>query len=141
VSDATMASPEVAALMDRLGQADPSMQLVMQLLAGAQAKDDPERDAAREAEREARRERARARLGRLRDEHALLSARNDLVAAALGACPCFGEDADCRFCRGRGAPGSLPPDPAAFADLVEPAVRRLGLATPPSQTRPEEARP
>ena len=48
----------------------------------------------------------------------------DRLAAALGACPaCWGEDPSCRWCRGRGAPGALAPDPEEFTTWVVPAVR------------------
>ncbi len=55
-----------------------------------------------------------------------LRARNDRVAAALGACHlCFGMDLGCDQCRGRGQPGSLRPDEAMFRAMVIPAIRRL----------------
>ncbi|MGC5075482.1 hypothetical protein [Agrococcus sp. DT81.2] len=48
----------------------------------------------------------------------------ELVSAALGACPtCLGADDVCALCHGRGVPGSLPPDPVAFDQIVMPAVR------------------
>jgi hypothetical protein len=54
-----------------------------------------------------------------------LQERNDMLALALGACHlCFGEDALCKECGGRGAPGSRPPKPAAFRKYVLPAYRR-----------------
>ena len=56
---------------------------------------------------------------------------NDTLAAALGACEaCWGDDPDCEACRGRGGPGSLPPDRALFERLVMPAVRRLRSTQP-----------
>ena len=74
----------------------------------------------------ARRERSQALRGHLEDlSHELEATRAILedLAAALGACPnCFGADPACRWCRGRGRPGFMPPDPAAFQDLVVPAV-------------------
>jgi hypothetical protein len=49
--------------------------------------------------------------------------RTDKLAAALGACClCWGEDANCRFCRGRGAPGFAHPDETMFEYYVVPAV-------------------
>jgi hypothetical protein len=54
-----------------------------------------------------------------------LRTRNDAVARAIGACYlCFGEDALCAECGGRGKPGSLVPEPAAFRQYVLPALRR-----------------
>ncbi len=52
--------------------------------------------------------------------------RNREIAAALGACPCFGAPR-CRHCGGAGAPGTYPPDSRAFAAYVEPVLRQLGL--------------
>jgi hypothetical protein len=63
---------------------------------------------------------------RLYAEVEMLRGRNRLVSDALGACPrCFGEDELCPVCRGRGRPGGRQPNPALFAELVEPAVRRV----------------
>jgi hypothetical protein len=50
------------------------------------------------------------------------------LAAVLGACGlCWGEDRECRSCRGRGKPGMFAPEPAArsrfFVEAVEPAAR------------------
>ncbi|MEA2561102.1 MAG: hypothetical protein QOH06_2606 [Acidobacteriota bacterium] len=56
---------------------------------------------------------------------------NDTLAAALGACEvCWGDDPECETCRGRGGPGSLPPDRALFERLAMPAVRRLRSSQP-----------
>jgi hypothetical protein len=62
----------------------------------------------------------------LRQELERLREVNDTLAAALGACPlCWGEDAGCRICHGRGGPGSRRPDRALFTRFVAPAARRL----------------
>ena len=64
------------------------------------------------------------RLERATGEIQRLRSMLDLVAAALGACPsCLGENPECLLCRGRGVPGSLPPDPESFTAVVWPAVR------------------
>jgi hypothetical protein len=56
----------------------------------------------------------------------VLREREDLLAAALGACClCWGQDEDCRACRGRGRPGYSLPDEALFEELVLPAVQLL----------------
>jgi len=58
------------------------------------------------------------------EEVTVLRETVDTLAAALGACAeCWGEDPTCRWCRGRGRPGFAPPEPAAFDQLVVPAVR------------------
>jgi len=50
--------------------------------------------------------------------------RNLLLATALGACECWGEDAGCPSCGGEGSAGWLPPDPELYGEYVAPAVRR-----------------
>lgn len=66
---------------------------------------------------------------------------NDTLAAALGACEvCWGDDPDCEACRGRGGPGSLPPDRDLFQRLVMPAVRRLRESRPLAQVLPIDDR-
>jgi hypothetical protein len=48
----------------------------------------------------------------------------DDLADALGACPsCWGQFPECRWCRGLGRPGFMPPNPEGFNRLVMPAVR------------------
>jgi hypothetical protein len=50
---------------------------------------------------------------------------NILLAAALGACECWGLQADCRLCRGLGSAGWIQPEPELFDEFVRPAVARL----------------
>jgi hypothetical protein len=72
---------------------------------------------------------ADAGLKRDRARHDRLVERNSDLAAALGACDCWGEQLDCRFCEGAGAPGWVLPERRMFATYVYPAVRavkRLG---------------
>jgi hypothetical protein len=54
--------------------------------------------------------------------------RNQVVAAALGACPCWGQDPDCRLCAGAGAPGWVMPHRDLFAHYVDPAVKAFTRA-------------
>jgi hypothetical protein len=68
-----------------------------------------------------------------------LQQRNDMFAAAVGACClCWGQKIDCRSCRGRGGPGFCIPDESLFEEFVLPAVRTLraqrakGPCSPPS---------
>ena len=51
--------------------------------------------------------------------------RDCTLAAALGACECWGEFIDCPVCDGDGGPGWLVPDPRLFARYVHPAVRAV----------------
>jgi hypothetical protein len=58
-----------------------------------------------------------------------LRQRTDALAAALGACHlCFGEDAWCPHCGGRGKPGSRRPEPCAFSRYVRPVLQRMQRA-------------
>jgi len=51
--------------------------------------------------------------------------RNGEVAAGLGACDCWGEQKDCEYCAGLGAPGWLAPDKQHFDKYVEPTLVRV----------------
>ena len=54
-----------------------------------------------------------------------LLGRNAALAAALGACDCWGQHSDCTVCHGAGAPGWALPDRRLFASYVHPALRAL----------------
>ena len=54
--------------------------------------------------------------------HAELAARNRALAAALGACDCWGGHAACPVCHGAGGPGWVLPDRELFTRYVRPAV-------------------
>lgn len=54
--------------------------------------------------------------------------RNSVLAAAVGACDCWGEQADCPFCDGEGSAGWVRPDKQLFARYVYPAVRALSIS-------------
>ena len=51
--------------------------------------------------------------------------RNSLLAGAVGACDCWGEQVECRLCGGDGAPGWVVPDKELFVSYVYPAVRAV----------------
>jgi hypothetical protein len=51
--------------------------------------------------------------------------RNIMLASALGACDCWGENTDCPICDGEGRAGWLPPEPQLFATYVQPVARAL----------------
>ena len=66
----------------------------------------------------------RERLQSVQNELHALRDHEDILAEALGACClCWGEDNQCRACRGRGRPGFSVPDEELFEELVLPAVR------------------
>jgi hypothetical protein len=54
-----------------------------------------------------------------------LIARNGALAAAVGACDCWGEQVGCRLCAGAGTPGWVLPDAELFATYVYPAMRAV----------------
>lgn len=66
-----------------------------------------------------------------------LRERNDLLAEALGACHvCWGEDHDCEVCRGEGYPGFFRPDSDMFRQYVTPAAQRLQRKGPVQPSPP-----
>jgi hypothetical protein len=50
---------------------------------------------------------------------------NMLLAAALGACQCWGLRAGCEVCAGNGCTGWVRPDRELFEELIRPAVARM----------------
>ena len=48
-----------------------------------------------------------------------------LLAAALGACECWGLRPGCARCRGDGCAGWAQPDPELFEEFVKPAMARV----------------
>jgi hypothetical protein len=61
---------------------------------------------------------------------------NILLAAALGACGCWGLRADCGVCQGQGSAGWTQPDPELFDEFVRPALDRLPAVPRRDRTRP-----
>lgn len=69
----------------------------------------------------------------------VLRGRVDQLAAALGACcACWGEDVNCRLCRGRGTPGFALPDEGLFEHYVLPAILLVRGLKPARQQRKVE---
>jgi hypothetical protein len=66
---------------------------------------------------------------------------NLLLAAALGACECWGLDAGCGSCLGYGTAGWTTPDLELFEEFVQPAITKLFGAdsTPPAPASSETA--
>ena len=62
--------------------------------------------------------------------------RNSALAAALGACECWGQDRSCPVCNGAGIPGWVLPDEGLFAAYVQPAASaRAPVRMPRTRTR------
>ena len=59
------------------------------------------------------------------DEDETPADTNILLAAALGACECWGLRANCDLCQGLGTAGWTQPDPELFEEFVKPAIARL----------------
>jgi hypothetical protein len=55
--------------------------------------------------------------------HQDLVDRDRVLAAALGACHCWGQNIDCGICQGVGTPGWKTPDQQLYIEYVKPAVR------------------
>jgi hypothetical protein len=124
------AALDSAALMQRLGQDNPQLAPLLQMMAAqkpnAAARDPMIIDStAIEANTVADELAAlAAQLEAAHSEIKLLRERCDTVAAALGACAlCWGHEPACRACRGHGLPGRSLPDEALFIEYVMPAVR------------------
>lgn len=136
----------VEQLLAQMGEGDPRVSLVTKYLASRREAQEAEAEeaAAAEAEREAVEAEKQAALRSLQRmarsmyaELEELRGRNDMLAAALGACYlCWGENAMCEVCAGAGAPGSTPPDAELFAALVVPAARRMQRRRKQAGTRP-----
>jgi hypothetical protein len=61
--------------------------------------------------------------------------RDAALAAALGACDCWGEHEHCPICGGAGTPGWELPDRQLFAEYVYPALRALTQRDAPRPAR------
>ena len=66
-----------------------------------------------------------------------LADTNVLLAAALGACECWGLRADCGLCQGQGSAGWAEPVPELFDEFVGPAIAKRPDV---SAGRPQPAR-
>ena len=134
------AALDSAALMQRLGQDNPQLAPLLQMMAAqkanAAARDPVIVDStAIEVDTVADELAALgAQLEAAHSEVKLLRERCDTIAAALGACAlCWGHEPTCRACRGHGVPGRSLPDEALFIEYVMPAVRLVGASRQRSQ--------
>jgi hypothetical protein len=66
---------------------------------------------------------------------------NALLAAALGACECWGLREACHMCQGRGSAGWAQPDPELFEEFVRPAISRLSATPDRGHHDPANAEP
>lgn len=117
-----MADLDAAQLAARLAGGTPRQRLLLQLLRQSQS-------AGRmgpEAETSPRRQAPDRRKERALE---FLTLQNQALAAACGACTCWGHPR-CRICRGEGGSGWRDPDPEMFRRFIEPVLYRLGLVAP-----------
>lgn len=125
---ATTELEDVQALLER-ALPDPfgfAQRLLLQFM--AQRGNMPEADRAALFAPSGRADAAAGRTSVPPDEPATQTAQVDtnmLLAAALGACECWGLRADCDVCAGEGGTGWILPDRELFEELVKPAVVRL----------------
>jgi hypothetical protein len=61
-----------------------------------------------------------------------------LLAAALGACECWGLQASCDLCQGQGSAGWTQPDPELFEEFVRPAIEKLHSMPPQDRKRHDQ---
>ena len=134
------AALDPAAMMQRLGQDNPQLAAIMQMMAGQKgntAARDPGVVESTAIEVDAVVDELAALATQLEAAHSevkLLRERCDTLAAALGACAlCWGYDPACRACRGHGLPGHSLPDGALFFEYVLPAVRLVRASRQRSQ--------
>lgn len=141
---AAMAAPgtdplaQLQSRLDALATDNPAMAAMLQMLqrpapappsAAPPAEPDPDRLSLGPQERADLQE-LLVQSSAMEQELGTLRARNDALAAALGACYlCFGEHENCLACRGQGNPGSWRSDPDAFRRYVAPVLRRVHRET------------
>ena len=129
-----------AALFQQLGIDDPRLIQLAQMMSRPATPADDDEGEVIEMVRAERVEELESEVERLKGVNRILFEQCEFMAAAVGACPqCWGEDLECRECRGRGTPGAFLPHRASFAQLVLPAVERVRTlrrrqARPPQQT-------
>lgn len=114
-------------LVDQLAESDPRLGALAKLWL-ARREERTDEPASSEAAEQRRRdfEKLNRVVRKLYSELEVLRERNDLLAAALGACYlCWGRDALCPVCTGRGTPGYIAPDSALFAQFALRAARWL----------------
>lgn len=137
-----------AALLAQLGDADPTVALLMNAMLQRQSVQQPQAveqepwpgEGGLAVETSQSERRLLRRLEHLAAELHVLQARNDAVSAALGACyVCWGDDPACEVCGGRGSPGFFDPDESLFAELIAPAVDRPGRRHAPARSDPGAA--
>ena len=134
------AALDSAALMQRLGQDNPQLAPLLQMMAAQKANAagrDPMIIDSIAIEVDTVADELAALAAQLEAAHSevkLLRERCDTIAAALGACAlCWGHEPACRACRGLGLPGRSLPDEALFIEFVMPAVRLVRASQQRSQ--------
>lgn len=134
-------------LFEQLGNNDPTMTMMLQMLQNQQTSADTEQDPiamakeleVRLSETEEELARVRTDAKRLLAAHRIAVERLGELSAALGACGlCWGEDPDCLGCRGRGHIGMIRPDSEIRARLLGSARQSIQAA---GQTEAKDFQP
>jgi hypothetical protein len=73
--------------------------------------------------------------------HEALVDRNVLLAAALGACDCWGQDPECLTCSGEGSAGWIQPERGLYDEYVEPANVRMAGEGGSTSSIPHDEQP
>jgi hypothetical protein len=104
-------------LLDQLGISNPRVKQLAELLAMQAGSSDNETETNQELVEQLHEENKA-----LLEQVNALSERNAVLAAAVGACTCWGEDETCEECSGEGRPGTFLPDKAYFTEFVLPVI-------------------
>ncbi|NUO07654.1 MAG: hypothetical protein HUU08_03085 [Candidatus Brocadia sp.] len=128
----------VVDMLNQMGISDPRLQMIAEFM--KHQNPPPQDKHVPDEEEKTKLKRVIGRYKQLRHENLVLMERNDALASALGACPyCWGEDAVCEMCHGKGVPGAYVPNTNAFVEYVLPAVRKLRLVRGKGQRIPEDS--
>jgi hypothetical protein len=152
-------SEQLEHILGSVTEADPKLQLILQLLARRhteeEAADDDDLDddinapaqpippdPYSEQKMRETRQHVQRRIAALQLELRELRERNAYFAKAIGACShCLGTNQACPNCHGTGRPGTYAVDPALFQLLVAPALTQVQARATPESGGKQSYRP
>jgi hypothetical protein len=110
-------------LLDKIGQGDPKLGMLVEFLKKRNA--DHESEA---AEIEKSRKKIESKILHMERDYQILFERNNLLAKALGACDeCWGTEEECK-CGGSGRVGTQFPNRELFNELIVPVLEKYGTS-------------
>lgn len=118
----------VEQLVASLSESDPTTALLARYLADRHATAEKAPESVvdeRAGERQIAFEHLRTHVTELYAELEALRVRNEQLAAAMGACSCWGDEPACSHCGGAGVPGWSAPDVLLLRVYALPALREL----------------